>query len=134
MGKPRRAMMAEAEEALTPPDTLSGSQCIVRVIKAAGNNVYNCELPSKKTVELELAQRFRNTIWIRRGGYVLAERYPADSEEKRVAGEIVNIVRDEKMWRKQSYWPKEFTKSSSQSDSEDDSNVGKMPPSDSEEE
>lgn len=104
MGKPRRAMMAEAEEALTPPDTLSGSQCIVRVIKAAGNNVYNCELPSKKTVELELAQRFRNTIWIRRGGYVLAERYPADSEEKRVAGEIVNIVRDEKMWRKQSYW------------------------------
>lgn len=97
-------MMAEAEETLTPPDTLTSTQSIVRVIKPEGNNVYTCELPNKNTVQLELAQRFRNTIWIRRGGFVLAERYPADSEEKRVAGEIVNIVRDEKLWRKQPYW------------------------------
>ncbi|KAK0391363.1 hypothetical protein NLU13_0864 [Sarocladium strictum] len=134
MGKPRRAMMAEAEETLTPPDTLTSTQSIVRVIKPEGNNVYTCELPNKNTVQLELAQRFRNTIWIRRGGFVLAERYPADSEEKRVAGEIVNIVRDEKLWRKQAYWPKEFVKTSAFSDSEDESNVGKMPPSDSEDE
>lgn len=104
MGKPRRAMLADAEEALTPPDTLTSTQSVVKVIKAEGNNVYSCELPNKGTVQLELAQRFRNTIWIKRGGYVLAERYPANSEEKRVAGEIVNIVRDEKLWRKQPYW------------------------------
>jgi probable RNA-binding protein EIF1AD len=97
-------MMAEAEEALTPPDTLTSDQSIVKVIKSEGNNVYTCELPNKKTVQLELAQRFRNTIWIRRGGYVVAERYPPGSEEKRVAGEIINIVRDEKSWRKQPYW------------------------------
>lgn len=104
MGKPRRSVQAAAEESLTPPDSLTGNQALVRVVKPEGNNIYICELPNKQTVQLELAERFRKTIWIRRGGYVLAERYPEDSEEKRVAGEIVNVVRDEKLWRKQSYW------------------------------
>lgn len=87
---------------MNPPDTLEKNQAIVRVIKAEGNNLYNCELPNKKDLVLELAQRFRNTIWIKRGGYVLAERY--DEADGRVMGEIINVVRDEKAWRKQPYW------------------------------
>jgi probable RNA-binding protein EIF1AD len=104
MGKSRRAIVAEAEEALEPPQTLTDSQSVVRVIKPEGNNVYTCQLPNNSRVQLELAQHFRNTVYMRRGGFVLAERYPADSEEKRVDGEIVNIVRDEKLWRKLPYW------------------------------
>ena len=104
MGKPRRNVMAAAEESLTPPSALAPNQSLARVVKSEGNNTYTCELPNKATVLLELAQRFRKTIWIRRGGFVLAERYPEDSEEKRAAGEIVNVVRDEKSWRKQPYW------------------------------
>jgi probable RNA-binding protein EIF1AD len=104
MGRPKRNVLAAAEEALTPPDTLPPNQVLVRVIKPEGNNLYTCELPSKKTLLLELAQRFRNTIWIRRQGFVVAELYEAGSEESRAAGEIVNVVRDEKLWRKQSYW------------------------------
>ena len=74
------------------------------VVKPEGNNLYTCELPNGETLVLELAQRFRNTIWIKRGGFVLAERYEDGKEDTRAEGEIVNVVRDEKAWRKQSYW------------------------------
>ncbi|KAJ0346782.1 hypothetical protein KNSL1_007058 [Colletotrichum chrysophilum] len=133
MARTKRTAQAAAEETLNPPDTLEKNQAIVRVIKAEGNNLYNCELPNKKNLVLELAQRFRNTIWIKRGGYVLAERY--DEADGRVMGEIINVVRDEKAWRKQPYWPKEFAKTRYEDEEdESDSNVGKMPPSDSEDE
>ncbi|KEY68125.1 hypothetical protein S7711_05534 [Stachybotrys chartarum IBT 7711] len=155
MGRPKRNILAAAEAASTPPEALEANQTLVRVVKPEGNNLFNCELPNQKTVVLELAQRFRNTIWIKRGGFVLAEMYTAGVEETRAEGEIVNIVRDEKQWRKQPYWwahlarrpvtqtltnimcnrPKEFSKSAfDMSDEEDDSNVGKMPPSDSDRE
>ncbi|CAH0017353.1 unnamed protein product [Clonostachys rhizophaga] len=136
MGRPKRNVLAAAEASLTPPVRLEPNQYIVRVVKPEGNNLYACELANKKPIILELAQRFRNTIWIKRGGFVVAERYPAETEETRADGEIINVVRDEKLWRKQSYWPAEFPKTSSYNneDSEDESNVGKMPPSDSEEE
>ncbi|OLN98055.1 S1-like domain-containing protein [Colletotrichum chlorophyti] len=131
MGRPKRTALAAAEETLTPPDILEKNQALVRVLKAEGNNQYLCELPNKKDLVLELAQRFRNTVWIKRGGYVLAERY--DNPEGRVEGEIINVVRDEKAWRKQPYWPKEFAKNTYRDEEDDsDSNVGKMPPSDSE--
>ncbi|EFY92473.1 hypothetical protein MAC_01439 [Metarhizium acridum CQMa 102] len=134
MGKPKRNVLAAAEETLTPPATLEPSQSVVRVVKPQGNNLYTCELPNRKTVLLELAQRFRNTIWIKRGGYVLGERYEEGSGDTRADGEIVNVVRDEKLWRKQPYWPKEFTKNTYDLSDEDDSTVGRLPPSDSEEE
>ncbi|KAG6049427.1 hypothetical protein E4U17_006839 [Claviceps sp. LM77 group G4] len=136
MGKPKRNVLAAAEQTLTPPLALEPNQLLVRVAKPQGNNLYACELPDKTLLVLELAQRFRNTIWIKRGGFVLAERYVDGLSEGRAEGEIVNVVRDEKLWRKQTYWPKEFTKNNSYNisdDDEDDSNVGKMPPSDSEE-
>lgn len=104
MGRPKRNVLAAAEEALTPPDSLQPNQVLVRVVRPEGNNLYTCELPNKKPVVVELAQRFRNTIWIKRGGFVVAERYDAGAEDTRAAGEIVNIVRDEKLWRKQPYW------------------------------
>jgi probable RNA-binding protein EIF1AD len=59
--------------------------------------------------------------------------------ENKLDGEIVNVVRNEKEWRKQTYWPKEFVQRISYVADEDDSdeeesNAGKMPPSDSEDE
>jgi len=106
MGKPKRNVLAAAEESLTPPDQLTDTQSLARVVKAEGNNLYTCVLPNTKPVTVELEARFRNTIWLRRGGYVLVdlgsvEERPANS---RVVGEIINVVRDEKLWRKQPYW------------------------------
>ncbi|KAK3988472.1 hypothetical protein QBC44DRAFT_99888 [Cladorrhinum sp. PSN332] len=135
--KSRRVVQAAAQETLTPPDELTDSQSIARVVKAEGNNLYTCELPNKKTFMFELETRFRNAIFIKRGGYVLVD--VASSEERpagsKVVGEIINVVRDEKLWRKQPYWPAKFPKKTyDDSDDEEESNVGKMPPSDSEEE
>ncbi|KAI0861925.1 hypothetical protein F4860DRAFT_150746 [Xylaria cubensis] len=136
MGRPKRDVRAAAEESTTPPDELTPSQHVARVIKAEGNSLYSCILPDLQNVLVELAARFRNTIWIKRGGYVLVDLTPADEKKGKVEGEIVNVVREEKEWRKQSYWPKEFAKATYDEDEDEDeeSTVGKMPPSDSEDE
>jgi probable RNA-binding protein EIF1AD len=133
MGRPKRNVQAAAEESSTPPTTLTSTQTIARVIKATGNNLYACTLPDSQEVLFELPSRFRNTIWIKRGGYVLVETKDATERENKIGGEIINVVGDEREWRKRAYWPKEFVKTSNayQDDSEDEeSTVGKMPPSD----
>ncbi|KAI0525972.1 hypothetical protein F5B22DRAFT_262086 [Xylaria bambusicola] len=133
MARPKRNLHAAAEESTTPPDALTPTQSVARVIKAEGNSLYSCLLPNQQIVLVELAARFRNTIWIKRGGYVLVDLTPPEEKRGKVEGEIANVVREEKEWRKQSYWPKEFAKATFDDDDEDEeSNVGKMPPSDSE--
>jgi probable RNA-binding protein EIF1AD len=107
MGKPKRAaVFAAAQESTTPPDELTDTQFVARVIKAEGNSLYTCELPNGKPAVFELEPKFRNTIFIRRGGYVLVDLESAEERLKtsKTMGEIINIVRDEKAWRKLPYW------------------------------
>lgn len=107
MGRPKRNILAAATESTTPPDELTKHQFVARVGKPEGNNTYTCILPNTKTTLVELAQRFRNTIWIKRGGYVVVDLTPSEERSKtnnKVAGEIINVVRDEKEWRKMPYW------------------------------
>ncbi|KAF2083596.1 nucleic acid-binding protein [Saccharata proteae CBS 121410] len=136
MGRPKRQLLATADATLSPPDELTASQSIARVVRAAGNNLYYVELPTAKESLVELPAKFRNTIWIKRGSYVLVDRQAMAERENKLDGEIVNVVRDEKEWRKQRYWPAEFKKVSTypEDSDEDESTVGKMPPSDSEDE
>ncbi|KAK6957621.1 hypothetical protein Daesc_000408 [Daldinia eschscholtzii] len=134
MARPKRDIRAAAEESTTPPDQLTEAQSLAKIVKAEGNCLYTCLLPDRRTVVAQLATRFRNTIWIKRGGYVLVELTPPKEQKGRVIGEIVNVVRDEREWRKQSYWPKEFPRSTYEDDEDEDSTVGKLPPSDSEDE
>lgn len=131
---------------MTPPSSLTPTQSLARVLQAAGNNLYRVELPSSstlasdasKTLLVELPARFRSTIWIKRGGFVLVDTAAAAERENKLDGEIVNVVRNEKEWRKEKYWPKEFVQRISYADEDDsdeeESNVGRMPPSDSEDE
>jgi probable RNA-binding protein EIF1AD len=104
MGPPKRRVLATAEETLTPPDELAEGQGITRVIKATGNNVYLVELPSKTTILVELPARFRSTIWMKRGSYVLVDTKALENRENKLGGEIINVVGDEKAWRKAPYW------------------------------
>lgn len=104
MGPPRRKVLATAEETLTPPDELAPGQTIARVIKATGNSIYSIELPSKESVLVELPARFRSTIWMKRGSYVVVDTNALEERDNKLHGEIVNIVRDEKAWRKAPYW------------------------------
>ncbi|KAF2010060.1 nucleic acid-binding protein [Aaosphaeria arxii CBS 175.79] len=134
MPRPKRNILATVQDTLTPPDELSESQAIARVSKAAGKNLYIAELPGGKSILVELVAKFRSTIWIKRGGYVVVDVKALADRENKLDGEIVNVVREEKEWRKMSYWPKEFEKKQTYVDSdEEESTVGKMPPSDSEE-
>lgn len=130
----RRKIRTTAEETLTPPDQLPSGQLIARVVKANGKDLYTVQTPDSSSLLVELEARFRATIFIKRGGYVLVDTTTNDRANK-IQGEIINIVRDEKTWRKQPYWPQEFVKKVAPVDSdEEDSRVGKMPPSDSEDE
>lgn len=104
MGRPKRNAHAAAVESTTPPSELAASQSLACIVKAEGNNLYSCSLPDKRTVLVELADRFRNTIWVKRGGYVLVDLIPVKEVKDRVEGEIINVVREEKLWRKQRYW------------------------------
>lgn len=136
MPKSKRNIHAVAEETLTPPDVLSHGQIIARVKNAAGNNLYNLHLPSGDALLAELPARFRGTIFIRRGSYVLVDTASLADRGNKLGGEIVNIVRDEKAWRKAAFWPDEFAaaKNSYQetSDDEDEDEGPKFPPSEDE--
>ncbi|KAJ4379625.1 hypothetical protein N0V86_004806 [Didymella sp. IMI 355093] len=135
MGRPKRQVLATIEDTITPPDVLPDAHFIARIVKAEGKNLYSADLPNGKSVLAELEAKFRSTVWIKRGSYVVVDTSALAERDNKLDGEIVNVVRDEKAWRKMAYWPKEFVKKPAYEDSdEEESTVGKMPPSDSDEE
>jgi probable RNA-binding protein EIF1AD len=133
MGRPKREVLATFDETINPPATLPASHKICRVVKAAGNNLFNVEDAAEDALLVELPAQFRSKFWIKRGGYVVVNTAAFTERDNKLDGEIVNLVGEERVWRKQKYWPKEFEKKNmyedSDEDEEDDSNVGKMPPS-----
>ena len=133
MPRPKRDIQAVAEETVTPPDALSSCQAIARVKQGAGNNLYQLELPTGKTLLAELPARFRSTIWIKRGSFVCVDTSTLADRDNKLGGEIMNVVRDERMWRKMSYWPAEFAAKKSSYDEGAEDEGPQMPPSDSEE-
>ena len=131
----RRKLRNTAEETLTPPDSLTQGQMIARITRANGKDLYTVQTSDSTALLVELEARFRGTIFIKRGGYVLIDTASSADRDNKIQGEIVNVVRDEKIWRKQPYWPQEFVKKVAPVDSdEEESVVGKMPPSDNEDE
>ncbi|KAL9097027.1 MAG: hypothetical protein Q9165_000991 [Trypethelium subeluteriae] len=142
MPKPRRNIESVAESTLYPPPTLPPTHSLARVVKASGNNLYTVQLPSQQTLLVELPSRFRSTIWIKRNGYVVVNTEALAGRDNKLDGEIVNIVGDEKAWRRMGYWPEEFKKvqvvgvrgREEDEEEEEESNVGKMPPSEDEDE
>ncbi|KAF1944386.1 nucleic acid-binding protein [Clathrospora elynae] len=135
MPRPKRTVLATIEDTITPPATLAPNHFIARITKAEGKNLYNAELPDGKPVLAELEAKFRSTVWIKRGSYVVVDTTALADRENKLDGEIVNVVRDEKAWRKMPYWPKEFAKKSTyvEDSDEEESTMGKMPPADSDE-
>lgn len=104
MPRPKRNVLATIEDTITPPDSLPSGHLIARITKAEGKNLYNAELPDGKSVLAELEAKFRSTVWIKRGSYVVVDTSALAERENKLDGEIVNVVRDEKAWRKMSYW------------------------------
>ena len=106
MPRPKRLLYVTSLETSTPPNALSSTQQLARVTCARGKNLYSVELSSNPSSHLlvELSSRFRSTIWIKRGSFVVVDIAAAADRDNKIGGDIVNIVRDEKEWRKMSYW------------------------------
>jgi len=134
MPKSKRNVDAVAQETLTPPVSLSETQVIARLKQAAGKNLYHVELSSGKVVLAELHQKFRSTIWLKRGSYLLVDTTALAERDNKLGGEIANVVGDEKAWRKMPYWPAEFAAKKASYDDESDDEGPQMPTSDDEEE
>ncbi|KAK4895403.1 hypothetical protein LTR27_006467 [Elasticomyces elasticus] len=132
MPKPKRNINAVAEATMTPPESLPEHHLIARLKQAAGKNLYYLDTAAGTTILAELNQVFRSTIWLRRGSYVVVNTNSLADRDNKLGGEIVNVVGDEKAWRKMVYWPKEFVKKSPY-DADSDDEGPQMPPSDSEE-
>lgn len=108
---PRRVLNVLDDITSTPPSTLEPSQSIARIASAQGRDCFRVILPSiytpalevadPKNVLVELASEFRGKTWMRRGGYVLVD---LAKRGKKIEGEIVNVVREEKEWRAMPYW------------------------------
>lgn len=133
--QPRRQLQATALATTTPPSTLPPHHTLARITAMSGNNLYQVLYPSTTTSSstitstptstststsptptstlVELPSRFRSTIWLKRGSFVVVDTAALADRSNKLGGEIVNVVRDEKEWRKMSYWPnddKEFEK------------------------
>jgi probable RNA-binding protein EIF1AD len=104
MGRSKRNILSTVDETSTPPSELTDTQSLAQVVKAEGNSLYSCSLPDQKTVLVELPSRFRNTIWMKRGGYVLIDTKEADARQNKLDGQIINVVRNDHVWRKMPYW------------------------------
>lgn len=104
MARPKRNVLATAAATSTPPDTLSEGQRVVRVIKAMGNYLFNVEQADGKELLVELPAQFRSTFWVKKGSYALVDTQALADRDNKLEGEIVNIVREERAWRKMSYW------------------------------
>ncbi|EGS21836.1 eukaryotic translation initiation factor eIF1a-like protein [Thermochaetoides thermophila DSM 1495] len=130
MGRIRRAVKV-LQNTAHAPDELGENQHICQVVKVEGNLTYTCKLPTGEELKASLEKKFHDTIFIRVRGYVVVEiDEVARSKNCKVIGKIVNVVCNEKEWRQQPYWPKEFPRIIVQNGPP--SPGYQMPPSDSE--
>ena len=105
MSRPKRNLLATARDTMSPPDVLAPGHVLAQVVKAEGKNLFSVkEHNQDRALLVELPSRFRSQIWIKRNGYVVVNKEAFGERENKLDGEIVNIVRDEKQWRKQAYW------------------------------
>jgi len=106
---------------------------IVKIIAPRGNNLHEVITPSGSTFLVTMPTKFRRTIFIKRGDYLLVE----DIEEgDKVKAEIVQILFKDniKYIRSRNCWPKEFEDVQEEENNDERSVDDMMPPSESSEE
>nr|CAG8461187.1 2211_t:CDS:2 [Entrophospora candida] len=96
-----------ANKILTTYPIPSDSQKIVRILNNRGKNLFEIEYPDGTTTLSILPSKFRNIVWVKRGGYVIMS--PVESDNK-IGGEIIHVLLPEhvKNLKSEGIWPKEF--------------------------
>ncbi|XP_073954720.1 probable RNA-binding protein EIF1AD [Choristoneura fumiferana] len=83
------------------------NQYIVKVLRSMGNNLHMVKKPCGEVHYVSMPTKFRRSIWIKRGNYVLVEPI---LEGKKVKAEIVKIFNKDsiKFYKENNIWPEEF--------------------------
>lgn len=83
-------------------------QRIVKMSKRMGNNLHEVEPAEGASFLVSMPKKFRRTIWIKRGNFVLIDPI---AEGKKVKGEIVKMLSSEhiRVFTEKGAWPKKFT-------------------------
>lgn len=100
----RTKLHSLSRETAVPPDALLPTQAIARIVSNDGRNLYTVSLPGGKTLRAELDPKFVNTVWMKRGGFVLVQIRDDAAEGGKIPADIVNVVREERAWRKMPWW------------------------------
>lgn len=104
MGRPKRSALAAVAENTSPPAELPQDHEICKIIKATGNNLFETTRTTGEILLVEMPSKFRSTLWVKRGSFVVVDRSALADRANKLGGVIAYIVRDEKEWRKQQYW------------------------------
>lgn len=114
----------------------TSEQEIVRVLESRGNNLHQVESADKNTFLISMPTKFRRTVWVKRGDYILIEPI---AEGDKVKGEMVRVLSNEhiKYFKKNNKWPVMFDENdkSDEEDNDDDLfvNTNRPPPIESSE-
>jgi probable RNA-binding protein EIF1AD len=107
----------EVDEFDLPKD----NQQIVRVVSSRGNNLHEVEsaVEGEDKFLVSMPVKFRKSVWIKRGDFVLVEPI---SEGDKVKAEICRILTAEhiKIFEEAAVWPKRFTKKREHEDEVDE--------------
>ena len=101
----KRFVMKELDTELFLPET---NQLIAQTLASRGNNLHEIIDQDGNQYLASMPMKFRNTVWLRRGQFVLIE--PIEEGDK-VKAEIVNILDSENVLyiEECGQWPKRFS-------------------------
>jgi len=87
--------------------TPAEGQQIVRVTGGRGNYLHDAETAAGDSFIVSMPSKFRRSVWVKRGDYVLVETIP---EGDKVKAEIVTVLTKEhiRFYKNQNCWPHQF--------------------------
>jgi probable RNA-binding protein EIF1AD len=99
---------------------------VVRVLGGRGNNLHEVQDSRGKNYLVSMPMKFRRSVWIKRGDYVLAQRIPEGDKVKAEISGVLNPA-SVKFLKSNGAWPEEFNKEQ-ELDPEDFINTNRPPP------
>nr|CAG4645968.1 EOG090X0KPP [Lynceus sp. MCZ IZ 141354] len=103
-----------AKEVLEDYFLPSEQQTIVRVLEGRGNNLHEVEDPNGAKYLVSMPTKFRRSIWIKRGDFIIVEPI---AEGGKVKAEVSHILMKDQIRyiKNQGKWPEAFAKIDEQS-------------------
>ncbi|KAF7623618.1 S1-like domain-containing protein [Meloidogyne graminicola] len=90
-------------------EELAKGQFVAKILASRGNNLHQVETSNGEIFLISMPTRFRRTLWVRRGNFVIAQ--PIEEGDK-VKAEIVHVLDNENICYliEKGEWPERFLK------------------------